>query len=195
VTRNRVGPAAVVVAVVIVASAVIATLNGQSGSGAGAPSVQFSWLASPTPVQPLVLGTLPGEAALREVGTTPAGPLRSLVPAQAGRAEVVAFFASWCTGCRADMATLARVFAHGPVHGVGLEMVAVDDSPAAARGIMRSNGLSAPSAVLNGADEPKWLDLAGLPSTLIIAHGRIVARAAGPLSAPDLLDAVYRVDR
>lgn len=91
---------------------------------------------------------------------------------------LVNVFASWCVPCRAEHPVLVRMAEEGVrVHGI-----AYKDAPEDAAAFLAELGNPYASV---GVDESgragiEW-GITGVPETFVIAGGRIVHRAAGPL--------------
>lgn len=95
-----------------------------------------------------------------------------------GKPIVLNIWASWCPGCNAEAAEIARFAeAHPEVAFVGIDF---RDDPAAARGFYRRYGWKFPSIADPRGDISRRLGLQGTPTTIVLdADHREVARIVG----------------
>jgi cytochrome c biogenesis protein CcmG/thiol:disulfide interchange protein DsbE len=150
-----------------VASAVAITVAVTAGSQAPA--------APAAATRPL--GPAPGFSLVRLTR----GPLVNLALA-GGRPVIVSFFASWCTGCRTEMATMASLARIG---GTGVEVIGVDvnDETGPARSLVAGAHVAYPVGVDSDGSVADRYRLIGLPTTVFLdARHQIVGRAVGPLT-------------
>ena len=102
---------------------------------------------------------------------------------------VLTFFASWCTPCRGELPTIARVarqvaLARGEVVFLGVDG---NDDPASGLSLARSSGVSFPvGADADSALAPRF-SLVGYPGTVFIdAHGAVAGSVRGPINRATL---------
>jgi cytochrome c biogenesis protein CcmG/thiol:disulfide interchange protein DsbE len=104
--------------------------------------------------------------------------------AAAGQPVVLSFFASWCDGCRQEMATMGRVAQlTDRVRVIGVD---VNDSTGPARTLLQRDHIRYPvGADATGAVASAYR-LDGLPTTVFLdARHQIVGESVGPLSQPE----------
>lgn len=130
----------------------------------------------PNAVPSALIGQAPPEAPLPPLE---GAGVPGFDPGEFGDGPVlVNVFASWCVPCRAEHPVLVGMAEGGvEVHGI-----AYKDAPEDAAAFLAE--LGNPYATV-GLDEPgrAGLDwgISGVPETFVVADGRIVHRAAGPL--------------
>lgn len=108
-----------------------------------------------------------------------------------GKVVVVNVWGSWCAPCRAEAPHLQQVWSETEARGVQFVGINVKDNDAAAKGFVRTYGITYPSMVdddgrlllmLRGSLPPE-----AIPSTLIVdREGRIAARALGGITEQQL---------
>ncbi|MDQ6650012.1 MAG: TlpA family protein disulfide reductase [Actinomycetota bacterium] len=137
-------------------------------------------------------GVLP--AADRKPAPAVSGPLLDGSPydlrSLEGRVVVVNFWGSWCAPCRAEAATLERVYQSSRSSGVQFVGVDVKDETGPATAFQRAQGISYPSLFDRaGAVAVRFRDLppAAIPTTLVIDRlGRVAARFLGGVTEGEL---------
>ena len=114
-----------------------------------------------------------------------------------GRAVLLNLWATWCVPCRKEMPTLDRL--QKRLGGPGFEVVALSIDRlglGAVAPFYRKLGLKSLGVYLDpGGAAPAALDLAGLPTSLLIdGEGREVARKIGPAEwdAPAMIDEIEK---
>ncbi|MEZ4335112.1 MAG: TlpA disulfide reductase family protein [Sandaracinaceae bacterium] len=113
--------------------------------------------------------------------------------AEQGRVVVLAFWATWCSACRAEGPVLSRVHERLAAQGDGVVGVSVDTIPlervvSAARGF----GMTYPIALGTRADAERF-SVSLLPTIYVIApDGRIAESFTGGASESTILEAVAR---
>jgi len=119
--------------------------------------------------------------------------LRSL----AGQVVVLNFWGSWCAPCRAEAATLERVYQASRSSGVAFLGVDVKDETGPAIAFQRVQGISYPSLFdRDGTIAVRFRDLppAAIPTTLVLDRaGRVAARFLGGVTESDLSPVVAAV--
>jgi cytochrome c biogenesis protein CcmG, thiol:disulfide interchange protein DsbE len=112
-----------------------------------------------------------------------------LAGSQAHHPLVVAFFASWCSPCRTDLPTIARVARQearrrGPVEFVGIDG---NDEPASGLAFARQSGVMFPvGSDAESALAPRF-GLDGYPDTVFVdASGDVAYVVHGPVSRATL---------
>jgi thiol-disulfide isomerase/thioredoxin len=108
-----------------------------------------------------------------------------------GKVVVVNVWGSWCAPCRAEAPHLQQVWTETQDRGVQFVGINVKDNDAAAKGFVRTYGITYPSLVdddgrlllmLRGSLPPE-----AIPSTIVIdRQGRIAARALGGITEQQL---------
>jgi cytochrome c biogenesis protein CcmG, thiol:disulfide interchange protein DsbE len=105
----------------------------------------------------------------------------------AGEPVVLAFWASWCTTCKADIPVLERTVERWGPHGVAVVGVVIDDTYDAAAGFAVERGLPYPSAFDGDGEVRAAFGVTGTPETYVIdADGRVAAKWIGPLPEHEL---------
>jgi cytochrome c biogenesis protein CcmG, thiol:disulfide interchange protein DsbE len=104
-----------------------------------------------------------------------------------GGPVVLAFWASWCTTCKADVPKLQQVSdAWGP-QGVTVVGVVIEDALPAAQAAAASAQLRYPSVFDADGTTRDAFGVLGTPETFLLdAEGRVAARWIGPLPAHEL---------
>lgn len=128
---------------------------------------------------PALVATRPAPV-FRLASLTGSGPAVTLARA-AGRPVMLSFFASWCDGCRTEMATMAEV-SHlaGGVEVIGID---VNDQAGPARSLLRDDHITYPVGSDSHGAVASDYRLAGLPSTVFLnSRHVIVGEAVGPLT-------------
>jgi cytochrome c biogenesis protein CcmG, thiol:disulfide interchange protein DsbE len=104
-----------------------------------------------------------------------------------GRPVVLAFWASWCTTCKADVPKLQRAVADWGPQGVAVVGVVIDDALSVARLAAEDGEHRYPSVFDAEGTARDAYGVRGTPETfLIAADGRVTARWVGPLPAHEL---------
>ena len=115
----------------------------------------------------------------------------------AGQVVVLNFWGSWCAPCRAEAATLERVYHSSRSSGVQFVGVDVKDETGPAQAFQRVQGISYPSLFDKaGALAVRFRDLppAAIPTTLVIDRaGRVAARFLGGVTDNELAPVVAAV--
>jgi cytochrome c biogenesis protein CcmG, thiol:disulfide interchange protein DsbE len=105
----------------------------------------------------------------------------------AGQPVVLAFWASWCTTCKADIPILERTVERWGPRGVAVVGVVIDDTYAAAAGFAVERGLPYPSAFDDAGEVRTAYGVTGTPETYVVdADGRVAAKWIGPLPEHEL---------
>jgi len=117
------------------------------------------------------------------VRVDPPKPLPAALAGRFGRPGVVAFWATWCTPCLAEMPSLARFNRAAEGKGIGLLTVLEEHESAkdAAVRIMGRNGLGeVPLVVDDDSSLGNTLGVFGIPTALVVnAKGEEIARLVG----------------
>ena len=105
---------------------------------------------------------------------------------------VVNVWATWCVPCREELPTLDAAAGRydGKVRIVGID---AGDDPADARAFLAELGVGFDQYLDPSGDARAALRVTGLPTTVLIEGGRIVARLSGRLDA-DRLDRAIRTE-
>lgn len=180
-------PVTVAAVVAAGALAVTAALGPSSPGAPGAPPPAV--LLERGPVLPAA--ALPLLEAGRAFGT--AGAARLVLPGPPGRPEALAFFASWCPSCRADLLALVHAQARlgRRVRLVGID---VNDSAGPALSLLRDVGARFAVGEDPTARYARALGLEGLPDLVVVGPDRRVeAVVRGPISASALVALLGRV--
>jgi len=104
-----------------------------------------------------------------------------------GQVVVINFWASWCTECQVEQAALDQTWQQFRDSGVVVVGVNFEDSTGAARGYVRTDGVTYP--VVEDANSRTALayGLRGVPETFVVNQsGRIVNRVIGAVDADSL---------
>jgi peroxiredoxin len=143
----------------------------------------------------LVAAQLPGSGLSRDAigSTAPTFTLPTLegdelaLTDTGGAPVVLAFWASWCTTCKADVPKLQRVVDEWGPQGVRVVGVVIEDSLSAARATASEASLRYPSVFdANNAVRDAY-GVLGTPETFLVdGDGRVAARWIGPLPAHEL---------
>jgi len=173
----------IAVAVVVVAAVVVGTAVLTSrGGGAGDTEI-------PIPqVEPFTLAPVIS------------GQPRAVLSATPGRAVVLAFFASWCAPCTQELPLIEKLYRSSAQTGAASPapptVVGVDELDQRPDGpdIVRAAGVTFPAGYdHDGSVGQKW-HIDGLPITVFIApDGRVVAYHRGQLSQHQLDGLVRRL--
>jgi cytochrome c biogenesis protein CcmG/thiol:disulfide interchange protein DsbE len=170
--------ALVVCALIVVAVGAALSRSSDARSASGPPAVTLPSLREGrlAPVAEL--------AALRYRGGPPLARVR--VPPIGGRPAILAFFASWCTSCRADLAVLAKV-APRYTDKVTLVGIDVNDSAGQAARLLAKIGDRFAVGSDPNASFAERLGLDGLPDLVIVAsNGHLLGKVYGPITARQL---------
>jgi thiol-disulfide isomerase/thioredoxin len=115
---------------------------------------------------------------------------------QAGHAVVLSFFASWCSPCRTELPTIAKVAdaAHGRASTVVFVGIDGNDDPASGLAFARRSGVRfAVGADHDSALAPRF-GLIGYPDTVFIgASGAVEGVVRGPVTRAELLSWMNRL--
>ena len=149
-----------------------------------------------------VIVTKPGSdtpVAVKREGAAPAFDLPRLgAPGErvsladfAGRPVVVNFWASWCVPCRKEMPAFQAVYER---IGAKVAFVGVNhqDGRSAAEEFQAATGVRYPSGYDPQGKVAAAYGLFGLPTTVLIDDGRIVARKVGEVTQRELEDLIRR---
>jgi len=160
------------VAAAVVVAGVVTALGVTSGASQAAPAFSYPRLGGGSPVRYPLAGT------------------------QAHRPVVVAFFASWCSPCRTDLPTIARVARQAARRGSPVAFVGIDgnDEPGSGLAFARQSGVTFPVASdADSALAPRF-GLDGYPDTVFVdAAGDVVHVVHGPVSRATLEQWVARL--
>ena len=119
-----------------------------------------------------------------------------LTGADAHRAVVLSFFASWCSPCRTELPTIASVADHARTASPRVVFVGIDgnDEPASGLAFARKSGVTfAVGADADSALAPR-LGLVGYPDTVFIdASGTVAGVVHGPVTRAVLQSWVARL--
>jgi cytochrome c biogenesis protein CcmG, thiol:disulfide interchange protein DsbE len=104
-----------------------------------------------------------------------------------GQPVVLAFWASWCTTCKADVPKLQRVVDDWGPRGVAVVGVVIEDRRSAAAAAEQEAALRYPSVYDGDGATRDAYGVRGTPETFLLdAEGRVAARWIGPLPEYDL---------
>jgi peroxiredoxin len=104
-----------------------------------------------------------------------------------GDPVVLAFWASWCTTCKADVPKLQRIVDEWSGHGVTVVGVVIDDALSAARAAAAEAQLRYPSVYDGDGATRDAYRVLGTPETYLLdGEGRVAAWWVGPLPAHEL---------
>jgi cytochrome c biogenesis protein CcmG, thiol:disulfide interchange protein DsbE len=104
-----------------------------------------------------------------------------------GAPVVLAFWASWCTTCKADVPKLQQVVDGWGPQGVRVVGVVIEDELPAAQAAADSSQLRYPSVFDATGRTRDAFGVLGTPETFLLdAEGRVAARWVGPLPAHEL---------
>jgi cytochrome c biogenesis protein CcmG/thiol:disulfide interchange protein DsbE len=104
-----------------------------------------------------------------------------------GQVVVINFWASWCAECHAEQAALDQTWQQFQDSGVVVIGVDFEDSTGAARGYVRSEGVTYPVVEDAGSKTALAYGLRGVPETFVVNRsGRIVSHVIGPVGAAAL---------
>jgi cytochrome c biogenesis protein CcmG, thiol:disulfide interchange protein DsbE len=125
------------------------------------------------------LGSAPNFTLSRLTGGAPV----NLTAIARGRPVILSFFASWCEGCRGEMAAMAALAraAGARVQVIGID---VNDETGPARRLLVEARTTYPVGVDSDGSVADRYRLVGLPITVFLdARHRVVGRALGPLTS------------
>jgi len=104
-----------------------------------------------------------------------------------GQVVVISFWASWCTECQVEQAALDQTWRQFQDSGVVVIGVNFEDSTAAARSYVRTDGVMYPVVEDKNSRTALAYGLRGVPETFVVNRsGRIVNRVIGPVGAASL---------
>ena len=104
-----------------------------------------------------------------------------------GQIVVINFWASWCTECQVEQAALDQTWQQFQDSGVVVIGVNFQDTIDAARGYVRTDGVTYPVVVDAGSKTALAYGLRGVPETFVVNRsGRIVKHVIGPVGAAGL---------
>jgi cytochrome c biogenesis protein CcmG, thiol:disulfide interchange protein DsbE len=104
-----------------------------------------------------------------------------------GAPVVLAFWASWCTTCKADVPKLQQVIDDWGPQGVQVVGVVIEDTLPAAKAAADRSGLRYPSVFDADGTTRDAFGVLGTPETFLLdGEGRVSARWIGPLPAHEL---------
>lgn len=104
-----------------------------------------------------------------------------------GQVVVINFWASWCTECQVEQAALDQTWQQFQDSGVVVIGVNFEDSTGAARGYVRTQGVTYPVVEDAGSQTALAYGLRGVPETFVVnQHGRVVNRVFGLVDAAAL---------
>jgi cytochrome c biogenesis protein CcmG, thiol:disulfide interchange protein DsbE len=167
-TRSRRGAVFVGGAILLVTAMLAAVLVGAQLSGGGPPRNPVG-----APAPDLQLPTLGGEEV--RISELSDGPL------------LLAFWASWCETCKANMPLLDRLSQDWADRGVRVAGVVIDDRQAEAAAVAAEHDHPYPSLFDSGGHASAAYTVTGVPETfLIAADGTIAAKWFGPLPEHDV---------
>jgi len=146
-----------------VAVALVLAIGAGCGESVRSPGPQPGDLLPAPPLNDLADGSTFSTASLR------------------GTVLLVNFWATWCTPCRQEMASLETLSRRFPAQQVRVIGITMDADLNLAREFVMQNGLSFSNYSENPAERARdLLHVRTLPETLIVAaDGRLVARVSG----------------
>jgi cytochrome c biogenesis protein CcmG, thiol:disulfide interchange protein DsbE len=104
-----------------------------------------------------------------------------------GQVVVINFWASWCAECRVEQAALDQTWQQFQDSGVVVIGVNFEDSTGAARGYLRSKGVTYPVVEDAGSKTALAYGLRGVPETFVVNRsGRIVKHVIGQVGVAAL---------
>ena len=104
-----------------------------------------------------------------------------------GQIVVINFWASWCTECQVEQAALDQTWQQFRDSGVVVLGVDFEDSTGAARGYVRTDGVTYPVVEDSSSKTALAYGLRGVPETFVVnSTGRIVKHVIGPVGASAL---------
>jgi cytochrome c biogenesis protein CcmG/thiol:disulfide interchange protein DsbE len=104
-----------------------------------------------------------------------------------GQIVVINFWASWCTECQVEQAGLDQAWQQFRDSGVVVLGVDFEDSTGAARGYVRTDGVSYPVVEDSSSKTALAYGLRGVPETFVVnSSGRIVKHVIGPVNGATL---------
>jgi cytochrome c biogenesis protein CcmG/thiol:disulfide interchange protein DsbE len=104
-----------------------------------------------------------------------------------GQIVVINFWASWCTECQVEQAALDQAWQQFRDSGVVVLGVDFEDSTGAARGYVRTDGVSYPVVEDSSSKTALAYGLRGVPETFVVnSSGRIIKHVIGPVNGATL---------
>ena len=108
-----------------------------------------------------------------------------------GQIVVINFWASWCTECQVEQAALDQAWRRFRDSGVVVIGVDFEDSAGAARGYVRTDGVTYPVVADAGSKTALAYGLRGVPETFVVnSSGRIVNHVIGPVGGAALTSVI-----
>ncbi len=108
-----------------------------------------------------------------------------------GQPVLVAFWASWCGPCRAELPELADLTREVKEYGLVLLAVNVDSSASAGQRFLERAGIDVPAFRLNDSDQ-EMIGIRGLPTTILL-DGEALAVQVFTGYSPTVVDAIRRL--
>jgi cytochrome c biogenesis protein CcmG/thiol:disulfide interchange protein DsbE len=178
--RRRTTPALLVLAFVLLCAGCTAP----SAGTVAPPTMDACPAGDGTPIDGLAPMSLP---CLAKDGTAMS------VTALHGRAEVINFWASWCSSCTAELTLLART--HQEIGDRALILgVDTKDSQDAALDAIAGTGATYPQVLDPPGAFALKMDVFALPLTVFVdANGTVVDRVFGPLTSDRLAAGLSRI--